>query len=261
MNTSSYLGKNDIFDLGEQNSFAGEHITGNDYGFRVVNNSDADKVIAFSPAVLMGVPTEVFDNKIGGIDLFITASGAVLSATELSNIAALREAQQVEIDLGNDSAAAALANQINELLSNTVTIESLNQSNPLEALLAFAAVNPLRITKLALNSSEKSWFSETIRQRIWTPFKSRMGELDLNLRRYVNANQFQDDRTEIALLKENMVLTMAFDTVIYFNVKANSDIQVIMDIGAVNNGSAVLRRRARIAQENVVSTFGASPQQ
>lgn len=225
MKNQKYIGEGDIFNLGNYENFAGEHVTGNNYGLKLVNNSEESKVVALCPLVLMGLATSVVNGKVSGIDGYITADGDVITG----------------LDDGEGGTTAK------------ITAESIESENPLQYLLTQAAFAPFRIVRLELNSDQKAQFSEKISQRVITPFKKTdIHELDINLRKYVKADQYQSDRTDVPLLRDNSVLTLGIDTVIYFKVLANSIMEINMDIGAINNPTHTLRTRGAIAQKNVV---------
>ena len=235
-----YIGEGDVFDFSNQRSFAGEHITGLEYGIRFTNTSINDQTIAISPALLHGLPVSVVANKTSGIDGYLQGEG-VLTNSDGSD----------DLDgLADDSAGT----------SGSVTATSLDGENPLDFLLHFAAINPIRMVRLELQSDQKSQFTTKIEQRTLTPFKSANKELSINLRKFVSADQFQDDRTEVKLLKNNSVLTLAYDTVIYFKLRGLSKFEWNIDIGVMYNIAHTLRKRAAIAHANLSATMAGSLQ-
>lgn len=240
MRTKKYIGEGDVFDFSNQRSFAGEHITGLEYGIRFTNTSINDQTIAIAPALLLGLPVSVIGNKTAGIDGYLQGDGVLTNSDGSGDLDGLAD----------DSAGT----------TGSVTANSLDAENPLDFLLHFAAINPIRMVRLKLNSNQKSQFATKIEQRILSPFKSANKEMSINLSNFVNADQFQDDRTELKLLKNNSVLTLAYDTVIYFKLRGLSDFEWNCDIGVMYNIAHTLRKRAAIGQANVNATMGGSLQ-
>lgn len=236
----SYIGKGDTFSFGKGGSFAGEHVSGRDFGIKFTNTSSQDKVIALSPAVLFGMPIPDLVSKVSGIDGWVTEDGTLADADGSRTLSGLP-----------DRAAGT---------TGAVTANSLDSQNTIDFLLSYAAVNPVRVVRLELNSTKKGQFSNRIEQRIITPFSTTNEDLSIPLRKYVDADQFQEDRTEIPLIKEGKELCLSFDSVIYFKLAADSEFEVNMDLGAIDNGAENLRTRARIAHRNIVAARGASVQ-
>lgn len=235
----SYLGHGDVFDFGGQQSFVGEHVTGKEFGMELVNTSAVDKVIAISPAILAGMTGAAILGKISGIDGFVTQDGKVQTPAG------------ADLDGLDDGKAGT---------TGYVEAASLDSENPLDYLLNYAAFNPIRVVRMNLQSNQKDQFSEKIKQRTINPFSSTNSEMSINLRSYVGADQFQEDRTEIPLLKENKVLTLSFDSVIFVKLRANSRFQINMDMGVGFNPAHTLRKRAAIAQTNIAMNNGGSVQ-
>jgi len=236
---TTYTGEGDVFDFSNQRSFAGEHITGLEYGIRFTNTSNADKTVAIAPALMLGLPISVIAAKTSGIDGYVTGEGVLVNAGgESLNTLPDGEA-------GNTGA---------------LEIGSLDGENPIDFLLHFAAVNPIRMVRLELQSDQKSQFTTKIEQRMLTPFKSANSEMSINLRKFVDANQFQEDRTEVKLLKNNSVLTLAYDTVIYFKLRALSSFEWNVDIGVIYNLAHTLRKRAAIGHRTLQTAMGGSLQ-
>lgn len=233
MNTN-YLGKGDIFDYGKgQMTFAGEIATGNKYGLKFVNSGSATKVVGIAPAVLLGLAPAVVDAKVSGIDTYLDGDGDLLTGLD---------------ETGGGT-------------SGKVTATTLESENPTDLLLHLANFHPARIVRMQLNSDQKGQFSQTISQRVITPYKKNdVAELDLSLRDYVDANQFQSDRTEVPLLRDNNVLMFAPDTIIMIPVVGDSTLEINFSIGAQNNPSHTLRKRAAAAHRNIVLKRGGSIQ-
>ena len=181
-----YVGKGDVFDYGNQKSFVGEHATNREFAFELTNTSSVDKIIAISPAVTSGMSPKAIAKKIAGIDGYVTKDGLVedVDGEDLDGLP----------DNGEGTTGAIKCN-------------SLDAENPIDYALLYASVNPFRIVNLELQSNQKSQFSTKIEQRTLNPFSSSNAEMNINLRSFVGADQYQEDRVEIPLLKENRVLT------------------------------------------------------
>src|SRR5690554_6910876 len=220
-----YTGEGDIFDFQGVKSFEQEHQTGKDYGLEFVNTSKQDKVIAFAPALMLGLPMKTIDAKVAGIDAYITKDGGIES----------RDGDVTGLPDPDGGSTGALTSQ------------SLNAASPIEYMLNYVANSPHRVVRMNLQSNEKQQFATVIEQHIISPFKRSNGNMTINLRDHVSSDQFQEDRVEIPLLSNARVLTLASDSVIVLKLKANSSLQVNWDMGAGFQASHILRKRAAYA--------------
>ncbi|WP_123776030.1 hypothetical protein [Brumimicrobium aurantiacum] len=196
------------------------------------NTSAVDKVVAFSPALMLGMTTSALKGKVAGIDGFITKDGAIESdeGTAITGLA--------DPDGGT---------------SGVLTSSSMNSASPIEYMMNYVASNPTRVVRMNLQSNQKEQFSTVIEQSVISPFERSNGAMSINLRDYVTAGQFQNDRVEIPLLAKGKVLTLASDVVILFKLKANSAMQINWDIGVGFSASHILRRRGAIANAHILA--------
>lgn len=230
-NGPDYIGFLDRFSFGRGKHFGEEDSTGKKFDLRLTNTSAADKVIGFSPALLAGLPVADLNKKVSNVDGWVLKDGLVATKDGAGELTGLADPNG-----GN---------------TGEVRAESQSSENTLDLLLLYCFSNPARIVRMDMNSEKDSQFSTKIEQRIINPFQSANGELSISLRNFVSSDQFQSDKAEILLIKHNIELMFAPDTVIYLTVKKNNVFEINMDFGAIDNSAFDLRRRASFAHSNI----------
>lgn len=213
----NYIGTSLELDFGGESSFAGEQMTGNDFGFKITNSHPEDQEVALCPAFFSDV--------------------AALNEYGFSNVKGILK----------DGVIATIDD---EGTDRNVIGTALDSTKKIVSLLEFIKRNPTRIVSMNIRSSTDNQFEKSIRVGNVAPFQN-LGDKTIQLTDYFDPNQYQSNKIIVNLLETGNAIDFNDQNVVILTIAGGSTCTINLKVGGILNHAKSLDVRARKAYNNM----------